>query len=353
VRNGIKNADEFYPIARRAKAVSFRAAFWHNAAMSAGGKSGLLAIAIVAAPIAWAQDYPVKPIRLVAPFSPGGATDVLARIVGQKIAERLGQPVIIENRVGAGGNIGAELVAKAAPDGYTLLMGGVPHAIAASLYAKLGYDMARDLSAVAEVASFPSMIVLHPALPAKSIKELIALAKARPGQLNFGSAGNGSPNHLALELFDTLAGVKMTHIPYKGAGQVVGDLLAGQLQLASMGLPVAMPHVQAGKLRAIALTGATRSALLPHVPTVAEAGLPGFDVTSWYGVFGPAALPVEIVARLNREIGGAIAAPEMKERLTALGAEPSLKTPEQFAQYVREEIVKWAKIVRDSGAKLD
>jgi tripartite-type tricarboxylate transporter receptor subunit TctC len=321
--------------------------------MNVAGTPGLLAIAMLAASSVCAQDYPHKPLRLIAPFSPGGATDVLARIVGQKMNERLGQPVIIENRVGAGGNIGAELVAKATSDGYTLLMGGVPHAIGASLYSKLGYDLVKDLSAVAEVASFPSMIVLHPSLPAKSVKELIALAKAKPGQLNFGSAGNGSPNHLALELFDTMAGVKMVHIPYKGAGQVVGDLLAGQLQLASMGMPVAMPHVQAGKLRAIAVTGAARSPLLPHLPTVAEAGLAGFDVTSWYGVFGPAALPKEIVARLNSEIGGAINAPELKERLTALGAEPSLKTPEQFAQYVRDEIVKWAKVVRESGAKLD
>jgi tripartite-type tricarboxylate transporter receptor subunit TctC len=309
-----------------------------------------LAVLVSSAP---AQDYPHKPIRLVAPFSPGGATDVLARIVGQKLFDRLGQPVIVENRVGAGGNIGAELIAKAAPDGYALLMGGVPHAIGVSLYSKLGYDLTKDLAAVAEIASFPSMIVLHPSLPAKSVRELIALAKARPGQLNFGSAGNGSPNHLALELFDTMAGVKMTHIPYKGAGQVVGDLIAGQLQLASMGLPVAMPHLQSGKLRAIAVTGAARSPLLADIPTVAEAGLPGFDVTSWYGVFGPAALPRDIVVRLNNEIGAAINSAELKERLAALGAEPSRKTPEQFARYVREEIVKWAKVVRDSGAKLD
>ncbi len=316
-------------------------------------KTGLLALALLAASPACAQDYPNKPLRLVAPFSPGGATDVLARIVGQKLSERMGQPVVVENRVGAGGNIGAEQVAKAAPDGYTLLMGGVPHAIGASLYSKLGYDMVKDLTAVAEVASFPSVIVLHPSLPAKTVKELITLAKTRPGQLNFGSAGNGSPNHLALELFDTMSGVKMTHIPYKGAGQVVGDLLAGQLQLASMGLPVAIPHVQSGKLRAIALTGSTRSPLLPNIPTVAEAGLPGFDVTSWYGVFGPALLPREIVVKLNTEIASAITAPELTERLTALGAEPALKTPAAFAQYVRDEIVKWAKIVKESGAKLD
>jgi tripartite-type tricarboxylate transporter receptor subunit TctC len=317
------------------------------------GKMGFVCAALLAACTSRAEDYPNKPIRLVAPFSPGGATDVLARIVGQKINERLGQPVVIENRVGAGGNIGAEQVARAAPDGYTLLMGGVPHAIAASLYAKLGYDLVKDLSAVAEVASFPSMLVLHPSLPANSVAELIALARARPGQLNFGSAGNGSPNHLALELFDTMARVKMVHIPYKGAGQVVGDLLAGQLQLASMGFPVAMPHVQSGKLRAIAVTGAARSPLLPMIPTVSESGLPGFDVTSWYGVFGPAALPQEMAAKLNAEISNAITGPELKERLTALGAEPSVKTPGQFAQYVKNEIVKWAKVVRESGAKLD
>src|SRR3954471_19108237 len=266
-----------------------------------------------------AQDYPARPIRLVAPFSPGGAPDVLGRIVAQKISERVGQPVIIDNRVGAGGNIGAEQVAKSVPDGYVLLMGGVPHAISASLYTKLGYDMAKDLSAVAEVASFPSMIVLHPSLPAKTAKELIALARAKPGQLNFGSAGNGSPNHLALELLKTMAGVSMVHIPYKGAGQVVGDLLAGQLQLASMGFPVAMPHVQSGRLRVIAVTGAARSPVLPSIPTVSESGLPGFDVTSWYGVFGPAGLPKDIVSKLNTEISSAITAPELKERLAALG----------------------------------
>jgi len=321
--------------------------------MRGAAESAAILLAMLTACSGRAQDYPSKPIRLVAPFAPGGATDVLARIVGQKITERLGQPVVIENRAGAGGNIGAELVAKSAPDGYTLLMGGVPHAIGPSLYTRLGYDLAKDLSAIAEVASFPSVIVLHPSLPAKSVKELIALARARPAQLLFGSAGNGSPNHLALELLDTTAGIKMTHVPYKGSGQVVGDLIAGQLQLASMGLPIAMPHVQSGKLRAIALTGATRSPLLPQIPTVAESGLPGFDVTSWYGVFGPAALPREIIVKLNTEISAAITAPELKERLAALGAEPSVKSTDQFARYVHGEIAKWAKVVKESGAKLD
>jgi tripartite-type tricarboxylate transporter receptor subunit TctC len=321
--------------------------------VNTGLRAGLLCVACCVSAWGAAPDYPNKPIRLVAPFSPGGATDVLARIVGQKLNERWGQPVIIENRVGAGGNIGAEQAARSAPDGYTLLVGGVPHAISMSLYSKLNYDLTKDLAAVAEIASFPSMIVLHPSLPARTVKELIALAKSRPGQLNFGSAGNGSPNHLALELFKTAAHVDMTHVPYKGAGQVIGDLLAGQLQLASMGFPVATPHVKAGKLRAIAVTGATRSPLLPDVPTVSEAGLPGFDVTSWYGVFAPAAVSREIVNKLNNEIGAVITAPELKERLASLGAEPSVKTPEAFARYVHEEIVKWAKVVKASGAKAE
>src|SRR5712671_6865425 len=316
-------------------------------------RAALLLIASLAASASLAEDYPSRPVRMVVPFSPGGSTDALARIVGQKLAERSGQPVIIENRAGAGGHIGAEQVAKSAPDGYTLLLGGVPHAISASLYSKLPYDLARDLAAIAEVASFPSAIVLHPSLPANSVKELIALARARPGQLSFGSAGIGSPNHLSLELFQAMAGVRMVHVPYKGSGQLVGDLLAGQVQLASMGLPVAVPHVQSGKLRAIAVTGAARSSLLPEVPTVSEAGLPGFEVTSWYGVFGPAGLPAGIVAKLNAEIAIAVTATDVKERLAALGAEPSVKAPDQFARYVRQEITKWAKVVKDSGAKAE
>jgi len=321
--------------------------------MSDVSRVALSLIASLAAGASPAQDYPSRPVRMVVPFSPGGSTDTLARIVGQKLTERSGQPVIIENRAGAGGHIGAEQVAKSAPDGYTLLLGGVPHAISASLYSKLPYDLARDLAAIAEVASFPSAIVLHPSLPANSVKELIALARARPGQLSFGSAGIGSPNHLSLELFQAMAGVRMVHVPYKGSGQLVGDLLAGQVQLASMGLPVAVPHVQSSKLRAIAVTGAARSPLLPEVPTVSEAGLPGFEVTSWYGVFGPAGLPADIVVKLNSEIGSAVTAPDVKERLAALGAEPSVKAPDQFARYVRQEITKWAKVVKDSGAKAE
>ena len=255
---------------------------------------------------------------MVAPFAPGGATDVLTRIVGQKLYERWGQTVIVDNRVGASGNIGAELVARSAPDGYTLLVAGAPHAINMSLFRDLRYDLAKDLAPITAIATFPSLIALHPSVPAKSVQELIALAKARPGELNFGSAGNGSPNHLSMELFKTMARVNMVHIPYKGgSGQMVSDLLAGQVQLASMGLPPSLPYVKAGKLRVIAVTSMQRSPLLPEVPTVSESGLPGFDVTSWYGVFGPAALPKELVTRLNNDIVSIVGAADVKERLAS------------------------------------
>ena len=302
---------------------------------------------------AFAQEYPSKPIRMVAPFAPGGATDLLARVIGQKMSERYGQSVLIDNRTGAGGNIGAEIVAKAPPDGYTLLLGGVPHAIGMSLYKKLGYDLTKDLAPVAMIATFPSAIVLHPSLPAKSVKELIALARSQPGQLNFGSAGNGSPNHLALELFNTMARVKMIHVPYKGTGQMVIDLVAGQVQLASMGFPAALSNVRAGKLRVIAVTSASRSPLLPEVPTVAETGLPGFDVTSWYSIFGPGALSPEIAAKLNVDVATMTAAADVKERLGTLGAEPAKMTPEELGRYVKAEVVRWSKVVKESGARLD
>ena len=293
-------------------------------------------------------------MRVIAPFSPGGATDLLARLVSQKLSERWGQTVLVDNRTGASGNIGAELAARSPPDGYTLLVAGAPHAIGMSLYKNLKYDLAKDLAPISNLATYPSAIVLHPALPAKSVKELIVLARSRPGQLNFGSAGSGSPNHLALELFKTMAKVSMVHVPYKGgSGQMIGDLLAGQVELASMGLPPAMPYIKSGRLRAIAVTGAKRSALLPDTPTVAEAGLPGFDVTSWYGMFGPAALPRELVGKVNADIAAALAAPDVKERLASSGADPAPTTPEELGKLVREEIAKWAKVVKESGAKAD
>jgi len=313
----------------------------------------ILLVFVTAAPAAWAQqNYPAHPIRLVVPFSPGGATDILARLLGQRLTARLGQPAVVENRAGGGGNIGADLVAKSAPDGYTLLVAGIPQAIGMSLYHNLSYDLAKDLAPVGQLATFPSILVVHPSLPVNSVKQLLALAKARPGELNYG-ANPGSPNHLAIELLNILGKVRMVLIPYKGAGQVVGDLIAGHIQLASMGFPPGLPLVQANRVRAIAVTGTTRSPALPKVPTVIESGIPGYVVTSWYGVFGPAGLSKDIVTRLNAELASMLAAPELKERLSQLGAEPAPLTPEAFGRHVREEIGRWAGVVKQSGARAD
>ena len=321
---------------------------WHAA--------GLIAALVLSAAVqnVAGQDYPGKPVRLVAPFAPGGATDVLARLVGQKLGERWRQQVIIDNRPGAGGNIGAELAARSAPDGYTLLVAGAPHAINMTLYQKTSYDLARDLVAINGLAGYPSAIIVHPSLPAKTVKELITLAKARPTELNFGSPAPGSPNRLAIELFMIMANVKMTHIPYKGgSGQMVTELVAGQVQVAAMGLPPSIAYINAGRLRALAVTGAKRSTLLPGVPTVSESGLPGFDVTSWYGVFAPAALPKNLVAKINGDVNAILDAPDMKQRLDQLGADPAPMSPEEYAKFVRTEIDKWAKVVRASGARVD
>ncbi len=316
-------------------------------------KCGFLSIALFVAAAACAQDYPGKPVRMVAPSPPGGAIDLLSRIVSQKLAEKWGQSVIVDNRAGATGNIGAELVSRAAPDGYTLLLAGTPHAINMSLFRNLRYDLAKDLAPITAVATFPSLIAVHPAVPVRSVGELIALARARPGELNFGSAGSGSPNHLSQEIFKRMANVNMVHIPYKGSGPLLTELLAGQVQLASLGFPPSLQHVNAGRLRAIAVTGLTRSPLLPAVPTVNESGLPGFDVSSWYGVFAPAGLPRQLVTKLNTDIVSFLAAADMKERLASLGAEPLPLSPADFGRHVRAEIEKWAKAVAESGVKVD
>lgn len=299
-----------------------------------------------------AQEYPSRPVRVIDPFSPGGATDVLARVVGQKLSERLGQSFLVENRGGGGGHIGADLVAKSPPNGYTLLVAGVPHAIGMTLYRKLPYDMSKDLAPITQLATFPSLIVVHPSLPVKSVRELLALAKARPGELNYG-ANPGSPNHLAMELFNSMGKVKMVLIGYKGAGPVLIDLLAGQLHLASLGVPTVLPQVQAGKVRVIAVTSTTRSRLLPAVPTVSESGLPGYDVSSWYGMYSAAGTPGTIVTKLNSEIAAALKAPDVLERLSSLGAQPAPTSPQEFGRITRDEIKRWAKVVLESGARVD
>jgi len=312
------------------------------------------AVLVLLATGAWGQAYPAKPIRLVVPFPAGGTTDILARAVGQKLTEAWGQPVVVDNRPGAGGNIGSELVAKAAPDGYTLLMGTVgTHAINASLYAKMPYDHIKDFAPVILVAGVPNVLVVNPAVPVNSVQELIAYAKANPGRLNFASSGSGTSIHLSGELFKVMAGVQMTHIPYKGSSPALQDLIGGQVQLMFDNLPSALPQIKGGKLRALAVTSATRAAALPDVPTVAEAGLPGFEASSWFGVLAPAGTPVAIIARLNAEIAKWLASPEAREKLAGQGANAAGGSPEDFAKHIAAETAKWQKVVKESGAKVD
>ena len=299
--------------------------------------------------------YPAKPIRFVVPYPPGGPLDIMARGVGAKLTESWGQAVIVDNRAGAGGNIGADFVAKSVADGYTLLMGAVAtHAINPSLYGKVPYDPVKDFAPVAMVAVVPNILVVHPSLAANSVKELIELARAKPGYLNFGSGSSGSTGHLAGELFKTMAGIDMAHIPYKGAAAAMQDLLSGQVQLMFDNLANSLPQVKAGRLRALAVTTVQRSASVPDLPTVAESGLPGFDLTTWFGVMVPAGTPAEIVARLNAEIVRALGSRELKERLAAMGAEPPPNnTPERFAAFIRSESAKYAAVVRSSGARVE
>lgn len=321
--------------------------------MSATSRCFFLSLALLVASAATAQTYPTRPVRMIVPSPPGGAMDLLSRIVSQKLHEFWGQAVVVDNRGGATGNIGAEMLARSVADGYTLGIAGTPHAINMSLSRDLRYSLAKDLTPIGAVAAFPSLIAVHPSLPVKSVKELIAVARARPGALNFGSAGTGSPNHLAIEILKNMAKINMVHIPYKGSGPLVTDLLAGHVQLASMGLPPSLQYVKSGKLRAIAVTSRTRSPLLPELLTVSESGLPGFDVTSWYGIFSPADISSGIVAMLNSDIIRLLAAPDIKERLATLGAEALPMSPEEFRRHVSAEIAKWAKAVADSGVKPD
>jgi tripartite-type tricarboxylate transporter receptor subunit TctC len=301
-----------------------------------------------------ADVYPSKPIRFVVAFPPGGGTDIIARSIAQKLAGRLAQQVVVDNRPGAGGNIGTDIVAKSAPDGYTMLMGSAgPLAINASLFATLPFDPQRDLAPVTLAASTPNVLVVHPSLKATTVTELIAVAKANPGRINFASSGFGTPAQLAGELFNSMAGVKLVHVPYKGAAPALADLLGGQVQLMFSTMPPALPHVKDGTLRALAVTSLKRSAAAPGLPTLAEAGLPGFEANTWHGVVLPAGVQGEIVARLNREIVAILHLPDVVKRLESQGSEPVGSTPEEFADYIRSETVKWARVVRESGAKAE
>ena len=301
-----------------------------------------------------APAFPTKAIRFVVPFPAGGPLDISARAIGQKLTEAWGQPVVIDNRPGAGGNIGAEFVAKAVPDGYTILMGAVStHAINPWLYAKMPYDPVRDFVPVSLVTQVPNVLIVHPSVPVKTVKELVALAKARPGQLNYASGSTGSAGHLAGELFNVMAGVKTVHIPYKGAPAAMIDLMAGQVSFMFDNLASALPNIRAGRVRALAVTTLARSPLLPALPTMSEAGLKGFDVSTWFGIFAPGDTPRAIADRLNAGIVAALKAPDVRERLAAMGAEPKPDTPEQFAAFVKAELAKYEKVVKASGARVD
>ena len=309
-------------------------------------------ILIIALPV-FAQSYPVKPIRLVLPYPPGGGTDVIARPLAQKLTEQLGQQVIVDNRGGAGGNIGMEFVAKSPADGYTLLFAlTAQYAVNPSLYPKLPYDPVRDYAPISLLANAPYLLVVHPALPAKSVAELVALVKARPGQLSYSSSGNGSGAHLAGEMLRSLAHVEIVHVPYKGAGPAMPDLIAGQVQLSFITYTAAGPHIKTGRLRALGVTTAKRSSTLPDLPAIAET-VPGYDSAVWYGFAAPAGTPPEIVAKLNTEVLRALAAPDFRNRITLEAVAPIGTSPEEFGSFIKSEIARWAKVVKESGAKVE
>ena len=300
-----------------------------------------------------AQPYPAKPIRVIAGFPPGSGADITARVIGARLADALGQQVVVDNRPGAGSNIAAEIAAKSPADGYTLFIGTVANTINATLYSKLPFDFARDFAPVALTTAAPNVLVVHPSVPAKSVKELITLARSRPGQLNFASAGTGTAPHLSGELFNAMAGVRMVHIPYKGSPPAVTDLLAGEVALMFSPSSTVLPHVKTGRLRALAVTTATRLPSLPELPTVAESGLKGYETLTWFGFVAPARTPPAVVTRLNAEIVKILALPEVRNLFASQGIETLGGTPEYFASYIRDEIAKWAKAIRLSGAKAE
>jgi tripartite-type tricarboxylate transporter receptor subunit TctC len=295
--------------------------------------------------------YPVRAIRLVVPSSPGGGTDITARLVAPKLSELLGQQVVIENRSGAGTMIGGEVVARAAPDGYTLLMGISTLAINPAMYKKVPYDALRDFAPISQVVSLPNILVAHPSLPVKSVKDLVAFAKVRPAQINFASAGMGTSPHLSMELLLTMTGLRMIHVPYKGSGQGVVDVLAGHVSLMTPSILTGLPYVKDGRLRALGVTSAKRAVGAPDIPTIAEAGVPGYEATQWFGTLAPAGTPADIVNRLHKEIVRVLAIPDMRERFAADGAEPVGSTPEEFLAYIRAETAKWADVIKQAGIK--
>lgn len=302
----------------------------------------------------FAQSYPNKPIRFIVPFAPGGTTDILARMVAQKLTDGFSQQVIVDNRGGAGGIIGSELAARAAPDGYTIAIGHVGTlAMNPTLYPKLPYDPLRDFAPVSLLAMMPNALVVPASFPAKSVKELIAMARARPKGILYGSAGSGSSNHLGVVYLELLANIKLTHVPYKGGGPAIVDLVAGNISAMMPGMLTVIPHVKSGRLRLLAVSTQKRLAIFPDVPTIAEAGVPGYEYTNWMGVVGPSATPRQIVARLNADIGKALQQPDLRARLAAEGGEPASSTPAELGAHIKAEIARWAPVIKASGARTD
>lgn len=300
-----------------------------------------------------ATPYPTKPIRIIVAYTPAGATDILARVVGQKLSESWGQPVIVDNRAGAAGNIGTEVAAKANPDGYTLIMGTAgTHGINVSLYRHLNWHPVKDFSPVSLVAMVPNIMVINNALPFKSVRDLIAYAKANPGKLSYGSPGNGSTAHLSMELFKSMTGTNLVHIPYKGSAGVLADVMGGQIAVTIDNMPPYLPQVKAGKIRALAVSPAKRSSAAPDIPTIAEAGVPGYDSGAWFGLLAPAGTPKDIVSKLSVETARILKLPDVNKRISELGAEPVGSTPEEFAALIKSEIAKWAKVIKDANVEL-
>jgi tripartite-type tricarboxylate transporter receptor subunit TctC len=317
-------------------------------------RTAILGLALAAcAPLAAAQSFPSKPISFVVPFPPGGTTDVLARALAQDLAKSLGQPVIVENKAGAGATIGADYVAKAKPDGHTLLMGAVHHAIASSVYKNLPYDFQKNLTPVTMVALVPNLLVVNPQVPAKNVKELVALAKASPGKMTYGSNGMGTAQHLIGAQFEQNAGVSLVHVPYKGSGPLSTDLLGGQINMTFDTITPVLQHVRSGKLRALAVTTAKRSPALPDVPTLDESGLKGFNIGTWFGVLAPAGTPPEIVTRLNTEVNRILQTPEFRKRMDDIGAEAIGNTPAQMASQIKTDTERFAKLVKDANVTLE
>ena len=325
-----------------------------NAAFIAVRACALAVLALASIGAAHAQVYPNRPIRAIVPIAPGGGTDTTGRLVLTKLSDALGQQIVVDNRAGGGGTIGAMIAAKALPDGYTFLFGSIStHAVNPAMYKKLPYDHIKDFAPVARIGTVPNVLVVHPALPVKTVGDLINHAKANPGKINYGSAGIGSPPHLSMELFKSITGVNILHVPYKGAGPALAELLGGQTQVMCTSLAGQLPHIKAGRVRALAVTTAKRNAQVPDVPTMIEAGVPGYEVTIWYAVFFPAGAPKAVIARLNSELVKILNGSDMKERMAQIGVDPAPSTPEELAAFVKAETIKYIKVAQDAGVKLE